>query len=75
MMCSICFETNDIKLVKIDIGKGRTQEIPYCKRHREKLNLPKKQEIKSPEKIVARCCGHLVNPESGRCNRCGDRYD
>ena len=53
MMCSICFETDDVKLVKIDIGKGRTQEIPYCKRHREKLNLPKKQEIKSPEKIVA----------------------
>ncbi len=33
LTCSICCETSEVRMVKVNIGKGRTQEIPYCKRH------------------------------------------
>ena len=75
LTCSICCETNEVRMVKVNIGKGRTQEIPYCKRHAAHLEPTCQTEQKGEDDIVAYCCGRPVNPKTGRCSTCGDRYD
>ena len=72
MICSVCYETEGVKLIKVEIGRGKTQEIPYCRKHAAYLK-PTCQQNES-ENIIAYCCGRPVNPKSGRCSTCGDQY-
>jgi hypothetical protein len=75
LTCSICCETNGVEMINVNIGKGRTQEIPYCKRHAEYLKPTCQTEHKTEDDVVAYCCGRPVNKKYGRCSTCGDRYD
>ena len=83
LTCSICCETNGVELICVDIGRGRIQKIPYCTRHAAYLRPMSQNETSNDDLIayccgrpvIAYCCGRPVNPESGRCSRCGDRYD
>jgi hypothetical protein len=76
LTCSICCETNGVEMINVNIGKGRIQKIPYCKRHAKYLQKdPHQIEKVDEEKNVMWCCGRPVNQKTGRCSRCGDRYN
>ena len=80
MECSVCHETKGLTPIVSNLLPGsKSVNLNLCPRHLERFDYGHmslktlKEKIETKEQR-ARCCGRLVDPDSGRCSRCGDQY-
>ena len=80
MECSVCYETKGLTPIVSNLLAGlKPVKLNLCPRHLERfdcghLGLDKIKEKVEIKESRARCCGRLVDKDSGRCSRCGDQY-